>query len=345
MSLQRTKGTESLVAVERRGSAGVLTLNRPRVLNALNHVMVLDLTQALNRWAEDDAVATVVIRGAGDRGLCAGGDIIAVRRDALTAGGTASEKFLRDEYALNALIGNYPKPYVALMDGFVLGGGVGLSAHGSHRVVTERTKIGMPETKIGFIPDVGATWLLSRAPRQLGTFLALTGAHVDGADAIAAGLADYYVPSHALPRLTHLLTERPVADAIAEVALTPPTSRLASWSWIAEAFSAANVTDIVEALRERPEPEARRTAEDMLRRSPTALVLTMRALRAAREMTRLEEALAQEFRIGRLLLRGHDFAEGIRAQVIDKDHSPRWQPKTLNDVDLKWVDAVFEDTT
>jgi enoyl-CoA hydratase len=331
---------EVLVRTERRGRVGILTLDRPQVINALNHDMVLALADALLRWAEDDSVETVVIRGSGERGLCAGGDIVAIHRGAVT-GGTSAEAFWRDEYALNALIARYPKPYVALMDGFVLGGGVGVSAHGSHRIVTERSKVGMPETRIGFIPDVGGTWLLSRGSGELGTYLALTGAHVGAADAIAAGLADHVVPSASLSRLVDLLAERDVASALSEIVEPTPGSVLANQRWIDEVFSADDVTSILAALRARPEPDAAVTAADLLRNSPTALEVTLRAIRRARHMARLEDALALELRIGLHLLHEHDFAEGIRAQVVDKDRRPRWKPATLADVTTEQVDAVF----
>ncbi|MDT9592113.1 enoyl-CoA hydratase/isomerase family protein [Nocardioides zeae] len=333
---------EAPVLLERRGRAAVLTLNRPRAINALTHEMVGLLDRALRELADDASVEVVVLRGAGERGLCAGGDIVAIHRDA-TTGGTGSEDFWRDEYVLNALIARYPKPYVALMDGIVLGGGVGVSAHGSVRVVTERTRIGMPETGIGFVPDVGGTWLLSHAPGELGTYVALTAGHVDGADAIAIGLADHYVASGDLDRLVDLLAARPLDEALGEVTTEPPASRLlASRPWVDAGFAADDVRDVLAALRERPEPEAAEAADAVAAKSPTAVAVTLRALRGARAMGSLEEALAQEYRIVLRMLRGHDFPEGIRAQVIDKDRSPRWRPASADDVTADVVSAHFE---
>lgn len=329
------------VLVERRGRLGVLTLNRPRALNALTHEMVHLLQDTLDRWVEDPQVETVLLTGAGDRGLCAGGDIVSIYRDA-TSGGDESVAFWRDEYHLDATIAAYPKPVVALMDGLVLGGGVGVSAHASTRVVTERTRIGMPETGIGFVTDVGGTWLLPQAPGELGTFVALTAAHVGAGDAIALGLADHYVPSESLGRLAEALVDRPVDEVVAEVAEPAPAAGLLEQrGWIDAAFAGDDVNRILEALEARPEAEARAALERLTANSPTSVVVTLRALRSAPRLGGLEEALAQELRIAVRMLRGWDFPEGIRAQVIDKDRSPRWRPASVAEVSAADVDAYF----
>jgi len=336
-----TTTAESPVLAERRGRLGVLTLNRPRAINALTHEMVSLIRSALDAWAEDPEVETVLLTGAGERGLCAGGDIVSIHRDALT-GSTGSEDFWRDEYQLNATIASYPKPYVALMDGIVLGGGVGVSAHASHRVVTERTRIGMPETGIGFVPDVGGTWLLAHAPGELGTYVALTAGHVDAGDAIELGLADHHVLSEDLPRLIELLESRPVSEALAHVLQPAPPSPLGKQrDWIDTAFAGDDPATILAAVQRRSEPEARKAAEALGRNSPTALVVTLRALRAAGQMNGLTQALDQEYRIAVRMLRGHDFPEGIRAQVIDKDRNPRWKPATIAGVTTAMVDHYF----
>ncbi|HEY1133358.1 MAG TPA: enoyl-CoA hydratase/isomerase family protein [Nocardioides sp.] len=336
-----SEAAEPTVLAEVRGRVGLLTLNRPRAINALTHEMVGLLDARLRAWASDPAVQTVVVRGAGDRGLCAGGDIVAIHRDA-TTGGTGSEDFWRDEYRLNALIAGYPKPYVALMDGIVLGGGVGVSAHGSHRVVTERTRVGMPETGIGFVPDVGGTWLLSHAPGELGTHVALTAGHVGAADAIDLGLADRYVDSADLDRLVELLEQQPVEEALEAVAgVAAPGSLAEARPWIDAAFAHDDVPTIIASLRARPEDDAHRAADAVAAKSPTAVAVTLRALRAARAMAGLEQALDQEYRIVLRMLRGHDFPEGIRAQVIDKDRNPRWRPARFEDLDTGAVDAYF----
>jgi enoyl-CoA hydratase len=330
------------VLAERRGRLGLLTLNRPRAINALTHEMVSFLDATLRSWADDPTVQTVVIAGAGDRGLCAGGDIVSIYHDAVH-GGSATEDFWRDEYRLNALIARYPKPYVALMDGLVLGGGVGVSAHASHRVVTERTRLGMPETGIGFVPDVGGTWLLGHAPGELGTYVALTAGHVGPGDAIALGLADHFVPVDQLERLITRLVESPVEEALAAVREPAPEPQLAEQrGWIDRAFGQDSVPEIVAALRARPEPAAAKALDAVLANSPTAVFVALTALRTAARMGSLEEALAQELRLAVRLLREHDMREGIRAQVIDKDRAPQWEPAALDEVPAAHIDTYFQ---
>lgn len=334
---------DSEVVVERRGQLGVLTLNRPRAVNALNAGMVETLLATLTEWAADDGVTTVLIQGAGGRGLCAGGDIVAIYRDMLADGGR-TEQFWRTEYQLNALIAAYPKPYVALMDGLVLGGGVGVSAHGSVRVVTERTKLGMPETTIGFVPDVGGTHLLSRAPGEAGTHAALTAAHVDAADALFLGLADHFVPSATLPELVGALETEAVASAVARLCEPAPDSVLArSRTWIDSCYASDEAAEIVRNLRsyQGDHQEAAHAAADSIeQKSPTAVKVTLASLRKARHL-QLEEALAQEYRVGLRCLSAPDFREGIRAQVIDKDRSPRWTPGDLDLVSAQQVTDFF----
>lgn len=322
-----------LVEVERRGRLGVLALNRPRAINALVPEMVHLMLAALERWASDDAVATVLVTGRGDRGLCAGGDLQGMYRSARD-GTRESVGFWCDEYVLDHTLATYPKPVVALMDGIVLGGGIGISAHVSHRVVTERSSVGMPETRIGFVPDVGGPWLLSRAPGELGTHLALTAANADGADAIALGLADVLVPSDRLPDLELALETQAPDDAIAKLAITPPPSALAAQrTWIDAAYAGDDVREIVGRLRTSDVAAAREAAEEIEARSPTAVTLTLAALRRAATLPDLRTALDQDLAVSTFLLTVPDMAEGIRAQVIDKDRSPRWDPPTLADVD------------
>ncbi|MFF5973774.1 enoyl-CoA hydratase/isomerase family protein [Streptomyces sp. NPDC012769] len=324
-----TDPREPEVLVHTEGRAGFLTLNRPRAINALTHPMVRRIDEALTEWEHDPAVTTVVIRGAGERGLCAGGDIRAIHDDA-RAGGTASVDFWRDEYRLNARIARFPKPYVAFMDGIVMGGGVGVSGHGSVRIVTERSRVAMPETGIGFVPDVGGTHLLSRAPGELGTHLALTGAQADAADALLAGLADHFVPSAALPALAADLTRLPAAEAVARHARPAPAGGLAARrDWIDACYTADTVEGIVERLTDSGVPEAKETATVLLTRSPTALKATLAALRRARTLDSLEATLNMEFRLSCAALSSPDLVEGIRAQVVDKDRDPRWTPPTL----------------
>ncbi|WP_328391281.1 enoyl-CoA hydratase/isomerase family protein [Nocardia sp. NBC_00416] len=342
---------EPEVLVEQRDGLGLITLNRPRAINALNHAMALTITEQLRAWAADDSVRTVAITGAGERGLCAGGDIVAIHRDAKeqraaghigSAADSATGEFWRDEYVLNALIGRYPKPYVAVMDGIVMGGGVGLSAHGSHRIVTERSTVGMPEVGIGFIPDVGGTYLLSRAPGELGTHIALTTARLKAGDAIATGFADYFVPAEQIPALLTTLQSEAADIAIAKFATEAPESSLvAQREWIDACYSGDTVGEIVDRLRGHAAPAAVAAAGDVLTKSPVALQVTLRSLRSARRADSLEAVLNEEYRVSIASLASHDLVEGIRAQVVDKDRNPQWSPADLSGVTAAQVDAYF----
>ncbi len=318
---------EVLVRVER--GVGFLTLNRPQAINSLNQNMVNVADATLSTWAGDDTVTAVVLSGAGERGLCAGGDVVAIYHSA-KADGAEARRFWFDEYRLNARIGRYPKPYVAIMDGIVMGGGVGLSAHGNVRVVTEKSKIAMPEVGIGFIPDVGGTYLLSRAPGRLGLHAALTGAPFSGADAIALGFADHYVPQAELePFIAMVQAENP-ETAVAAFAQEPPPSPLAAArEWIDECYAGETIADIVAALRGRGEAAAHEAAALIGTRSPVALAVTLAAVRRAAALDSLEQVLVQEYRVSCASLRSHDLVEGIRAQLVDKDRNPQWSPPSI----------------
>ncbi|MEU1125461.1 enoyl-CoA hydratase/isomerase family protein [Streptomyces sp. NPDC005899] len=307
-----------------------IRLNRPRALNALTHTMVRSIDDALTEAAGNDTITHVVISGAGERGLCAGGDIRSIYEDA-RAGRQASVDFWRDEYRLNARIARFHKPYVALMDGIVMGGGVGISAHGSVRVVTERSRVAMPETGIGFVPDVGGTYLLAAAPGELGTHLALTGQPVHAADAVACGLADHFIPSHRLADVTQALAESAtpaaVRNTVAAHAERAPDGELAACrQWIDDCYAPDNVEEIIERLLDSGIPAAKEAAATLLTRSPTALKVTLEAVRRARGLDSLEAALDQEFRVSCRAFTGPDLVEGVRAQIIDKDRRPRWSP-------------------
>ncbi|PNI08420.1 3-hydroxyisobutyryl-CoA hydrolase [Arthrobacter sp. AFG7.2] len=332
------------VLFERRGRLGVITLNRPKAVNALTAGMVGRLLQQLTAWADDDGVATVLMQGAGDRGLCAGGDIVAIYED-IPEGGERTARFWETEYRLNSLIARYPKPYMALMDGLVLGGGVGISAHGSVRVVTERTRTGMPETTIGFAPDVGGTFLLSRAPGEAGTHAALTGAHLNGSDALFLGLASHYVPSEKLPGLVAALENETAEAAVGRFSEEAPPSVLEGQrDWIDSCYASDDAEDIVRRLRGYEggnRSEALHAAHTIEAKSPTSVKVTLASLRRVRGRT-LDEALAQEYRVGLRFLAAPDFREGIRAQVVDKDRNPRWTPPALADVTQEQVERFFE---
>jgi enoyl-CoA hydratase len=327
------------VLVRHDGALGHIRLNRPRALNSLTLGMVRAMADVLDAFARDDRVAVVLLDGAGERGLCAGGDIRAIYDSGRRRDGEA-ERFLREEYALNARIASYPKPYVAIMDGITMGGGVGVSAHGSHRVVTERTRLAMPETSIGFFPDVGATWLLSHAPGEVGTYLGLTGETIGADDAIYAGLADASVLATDLRALQDALASLHTSADAADVSRT-----LASFSrpagtatlqphgvTIDRLMAFDDVVDIMRALERDGSAFAAAASRALAAASPTALKLTLRLLRQGRASGSLEECLLREYRAACRALRGHDFFEGIRAAVIDKDKRPLWSPARLEDV-------------
>ncbi|WP_120003872.1 enoyl-CoA hydratase/isomerase family protein [Nesterenkonia muleiensis] len=347
------------VAFEVRGHLGLITLNRPKALNSLTELMCESIRVQLEDWADDAAVAQVLIRGAGERGLCAGGDVASIHHEMVelqerdgggllpegTPGYQAdfrAESFFAIEYGMNLCIAEYPKPYIAFMDGVVLGGGVGVSAHGSHRIVTERSRIGMPETTIGFSPDVGGTYLLSRAPGYSGVHAGITGTHLSGADALYLGLADVYVPSASLEHLTQALAAEPVDEALPRFTAQAPDSEFAAAEWIDQAYSHADLSDVVAELEERGKdaPEAAAAAETLRSKSPTMASVAFHAIQRARELT-LQGALSQEYTIAVHALRSHDFREGIRAQLIDKDRSPQWRPASLEAVDKDLVAHYF----
>ncbi|MFF3067342.1 enoyl-CoA hydratase/isomerase family protein [Kitasatospora sp. NPDC057936] len=318
------------------GWAGRIVLNRPRALNSLTHGMITAVREAVDAWTADDTVRTIVLTGAGERGLCAGADIRAMHDDA-KVGGAGARAFFRDEYRLNALIARCPKPYVAVMDGITMGGGVGLSAHGSVRIVTERSVIAMPETRIGLVPDVGGSRLLAHAPGELGTHLGLTSASMGPGDALLCGFADHFVPSAKIPALLSALAAAPDADAVTAVVVAaaeaaPLAGLAAQREWIDTCYAADTAEEIVERLLDSGVPEAKEAAELVLANSPTAVKTTLAALRRARPLPSLEAVLDQEYRISCAALDSHDLVEGIRAQVIDKDRNPRWSPAMLAEV-------------
>lgn len=323
------------------GGVGMVTLNRPKAINSLTQTMVDAMRTALSAWECDDAVHAVVLTGAGERGLCAGGDVVALYHSA-KAGGVDARRFWYDEYLLNAQIGGFAKPYVALMDGIVMGGGVGVGAHANTRVVTDSTKMAMPEVGIGFIPDVGGTYLLSRAPGALGLHAALTGAPFDGADAIALGFADHYLPHDRLGDFTATIVTDGVESAIAAHAVEPPASTLAGdRDWIDQCYAHDTVADILAALHSHDAPAAQDAAKLISTRSPIALAVTLESVRRAADLDTLESVLVQEYRVSCASLRSHDFVEGIRAQLVDKDRNPQWSPASLAQVTAADVEAYF----
>ncbi|BBX23633.1 3-hydroxyisobutyryl-CoA hydrolase [Mycolicibacter terrae] len=330
---------EVLARVE--NGVGLLTLNRPQAINSLNLPMVAAMTAALTAWADDPAVTAVVLSGAGERGLCAGGDVVAIYHSA-KADGADARRFWHDEYLLNAQIGAFAKPYVSLMDGIVMGGGVGVGAHANTRVVTDTTKMAMPEVGIGFIPDVGGTYLLSRAPGHLGLHAALTGAPFSGADAIALGFADHFVPHDAVGDFTATILADGVAEALQRHAVEPPPSPLAAQrDWIDECYAHDTVAEIVAALAGHGSAGAGAAAELIGTRSPIACAVTLESVRRAGRLATLHDVLVQEFRVSTASLRSHDLVEGIRAQLVDKDRNPQWSPASLAEVSAADIETYF----
>jgi enoyl-CoA hydratase/carnithine racemase len=339
------------VLIRREGRAGRITMNRPKALNALTYPMVGRIWHALLEWRDDPQVEFVLIDGAGDRGLCAGGDVRWLY-DARTQGSGQARAFWREEYRLNALIGRYPKPYVAAMDGIVMGGGIGLSAHGDHRIVTERSRLAMPETGIGLVPDVGGTWLLSHAPdkrrmsRETGTYLALTGRQFNGAEALDLGFANTLIMSAQLPdTLSEMVADgRPDGVMIRNnsvIGEAPQSSLNALASSIDAAFAFDRVEAIMAALEGMPGEWAAETLAVLRTKSPLALKLTLAALRRARGYPSLEECLNMEYRLTVRLYEHGEFLEGVRALIVDKDKTPRWNPVALEGVTAAMVETFF----
>lgn len=314
---------------------GRLVLQRPEALNALDLGMVRGLRDALEAWRDEPDVERILLEGAGDRGLCAGGDVRGLAESIVSGNAEGAGSFFREEYALNAAIAEYPKPIVVFADGVTMGGGIGLAGHAAVRIVTERSALAMPETRIGFTPDVGGTWLLARAPGRLGEYLALTGGSMSAADAIDAGFADLLVPSERLDAVREALESRADPGGATEVAMlfdeSPEPSTLARHrAWIDPSFAADDVAGIIAALRERPEPEASATAELLETLSPTALTVTLASVRAARSDVDLRASLEREYGLAMWFAHTQpDLPEGVRARLIDKDGTPHWRPASL----------------
>jgi enoyl-CoA hydratase len=330
------------------GGAGVIRLNRPKAINAMTLEMSLGIDAALDRFEADPAVALVLLEGAGERGLCAGGDIRGLYESS-RSGGDLGKVFWRQEYMMNARIARFPKPYVAFMDGLVMGGGVGLSAHGRHRVVTERTRLAMPEVGLGFFPDVGGTWLLSRSPGEIGTYFGLTGQTMNGPDAIHARFADAVVPSAKWAALRDVLTKVRPGTASAEIKLlidgfaTGETSGpvAAMQPSIDAWFAHDRIENIFAALQRDRSELARATRKTLNEKSPRGMVVTLKLLRLARTSSSLEQCLVREYRAALQVFASDDFREGVRAAVIDKDRSPHWSPPRIEDVTPEMVTPYF----
>ncbi len=333
---------EKQVVVERRGCAGVIILNRPQALNALTLQMVREIAAALDSFASDPDVQRVLVLGAGERAFCAGGDIRWLYERGRAGEYAAQSAFFREEYALNTRIKRYGKPYVALIDGLAMGGGVGVSLHGSQRVATEKAVYAMPEVGIGFFPDVGATWALPRAPHRIGVAMAATGLRANGADMAAFGLATAYVASRDLPALAAALERPGDTDAvIREFSTVPPPSPLsAEASRIERLFAHFDAAEIETALNADGSDFARRLLDMLATKSPTSVAIALRQMQVGAELS-FEEAVRVEFRIVSRICRGHDFYEGVRAAIVDKDNRPQWRPAAGQRPDAADIDAYF----
>ncbi len=340
------------VITNKVGRIGHIALNRPKALNALNWNMIQCIHMALENWETDDSVEAVLVTGAGDRAFCAGGDVKSIywagKAGDVGRDGTLTADFFREEYTLNYRIANYPKPYLAYLDGVTMGGGVGISVLGSHRIASQHTVFAMPETGIGFFPDVGGSYFLSRQG-PIGMLLGLTGQSIDYAATLALGFATHFVPREYGSELVERLATAGVEGTLEALCQAPPASDL-----VANLRSLANACFDVETLDEvlrRLEHSAAATsglttlAGEMLekigQRSPTSVAVAFEQLRRGRSMS-LRDCLIMEFRISQACMQGHDFYEGIRALLIDKDHAPRWSPETIEGVGPQWIARHFE---
>jgi len=340
--------TEPDLIARREGGAGIIRLNRPKAINAVTLEMFRDIEKALDAFEADPAVSLILLEGAGERGLCAGGDIRALYESS-KAGGDLGRILWREEYILNARIAKFSKPYVSFMDGIVMGGGVGLSAHSSHRVVTDRTRLAMPEVGLGFFPDVGGTFLLSRAPGEIGTYFGLTGQTMNGPDAIHARFADAVVPSGRLAALRERLVNlragansgevKAAVDGFATGEKAGPVAALEPQ--IDRWFAHDLIEDIMSALQRDGSELALSTLKTLNEKSPRGMVVTLKLLRLARASPSLEECLVREYRAALEVFRSDDFREGVRAAVIDKDRNPRWSPSRVEDVSPAMLTPYF----
>ena len=332
----------------REGAVGVIRLNRPKAINAVTLEMFREIENALDEFEPDPSIGLILLEGAGERGLCAGGDIRALYESSKVKG-DLGKILWREEYILNARIAKFPKPYVAFMDGIVMGGGVGLSAHGSHRVVTEKTKLAMPEVGLGFFPDVGGTFLLSRSPGETGTYFGLTGQTMNGPDAVYAKFADAVVPSGQLAALREMLVNlrrgagsaevKAAIDRFATGETAGPVA--AQQAQIDRWFTHDRMADIVADLERDGSELAQSTLKALKEKSPRGMVVALKLLRLARPSSPLEQCLVREYRAALEVFRSDDFREGVRAAVIDKDRNPRWSPPAIADVTPEMVAPYF----
>ncbi|WP_427964727.1 enoyl-CoA hydratase/isomerase family protein [Altererythrobacter sp.] len=331
------------VLTSSEGAAGFLSLNRPKALHALTLEMCHEMSAALGEWANDDAVKAVIIDHSEGRGFCAGGDIAFLRNSAINDGGVSGRKFFHDEYQLNHQLFTYGKPVVAFMDGITMGGGVGISQPAQFRVATEHTRLAMPETGIGLFPDVGGGWYLSRLGGRLGQFLALTGARLDGAECLWAGLATHYLPSETLGEAKERIAHgHEPGGVLASLAATPPPARIeGNASAIVRHFASDQFEDILASLESDDSEWAAKELATLRTKSPQTCKVALRQLATSATLVDFAENMAMEYRIASRVLTRPDFAEGVRAVITDKTNDPQWDPPTPEGVTDDLLDAIF----
>jgi enoyl-CoA hydratase len=329
------------------GSIGLITLDRPKALNALDQQMCLAVDAALKAWEKDDAIVAVVIRGAGGRAFCSGGDVRLAREDGIAwkkgqSDGRIVREFFRDEYRMDRRIATFPKPYIALIDGITMGGGVGISVHGRYRLATPRTVLAMPETQIGLFPDVGTSYILSRLAGEVGTWMALTGARLNAADCKLLGLATHVVDHESLDDLVaELAAGADLEAAAARHAADPGEAAVpANRAVIDRCFAHDRVEDIVAALEADGGAFATEVLATLRLMSPTSLKLTLKLMRKGRTLS-VDDCFRMDYRLSQSVLAGHDFYEGVRAQLVDKDKQPKWYPTSLDAIDGTAIDSLF----
>ncbi|NXY55096.1 HIBCH protein, partial [Callaeas wilsoni] len=352
LKMSKQAGSTAEVLLEKKGGAGIITLNRPKVLNALTLSMIQQIYPQLKTWEQDPETFLIIIKGAGGKAFCAGGDIRAIT-EAGKVGDKMFQDFFRGEYRLNNAIGTCKKPYVALIDGITMGGGVGVSVHGHFRVATEKTLFAMPETAIGLFPDVGGGYFLPRLSGKLGYYLGLTGCRLKGRDVLKAGIATHFVESEKLPALEKdlIALKSPSKEKIAELLNSYHMKCTVDqekefvleehMEKINSIFSANSMEEIIKKLKQDGSPFAMKQLEIINKMSPTSLKLTLRQLREGASMS-LQEVFRMEYRLSQACMKNHDFYEGVRAVLIDKDQSPKWKPAALEEVSDEFVDNCFK---
>ncbi|KAM4626383.1 3-hydroxyisobutyryl-CoA hydrolase, mitochondrial [Discoglossus pictus] len=352
LTMSQHTAPDAEVLLTKTGCAGVITLNRPKALNAINYKMCKQIYSQLKLWEEDPETFLVIIKGSGGKAFCAGGDVVAIT-EAGKSGDSLTQEFFRREYIMNNTIGTYKKPYVALIDGITMGGGVGLSVHGQFRVASEKTMFAMPETGIGLFPDVGGGYFLPRLPGKIGLYIGLTGFRLKGRDVQKAGIATHFVESEKIPSLEKDLvslkcpSKENVADVLESyhkksvVGQDKPFILEKDLDKINSLFSANSVEEIFENLKNDGSPFATQQLQTLEKMSPTSLKMTFRQIHEGSSMT-LQEVLVMEYRLSQACMRGHDFYEGVRAVLVDRDQNAKWKPARLEEVTNDYIDSCFK---